>query len=100
MNGEMDCFHSTIKQSTDNRIGFDGVKAVSEMLKVKKQVDYLYLHRKDNDKGTSEMKQVNYRFIRVIENNIDLEGAKALSDALKTHTTMDKIWLGGESNEC
>lgn len=98
MKGEMDCFHSILKQSTDNRIGLDGVKALSEMLKVNKQVDYLYLHRENDDKGTNQMKQVKYRFLWMTENTIDLEGVKALSGALKTHTTMDKIWLGGEFN--
>lgn len=40
---------------TDNHIGIEGAKALSEMLQVKTTIDYFYLHREEIWKNVAKL---------------------------------------------
>ena len=82
---------------TDNQIGDEGVKSLSEMLKVNTKMTHLYLHSELEKKRNTKMNGLISRvLIMFSDNGIGNEGAKALGDSLKTHTLLKKLWLGGE----
>ena len=80
---------------TGNKIGNEGVKALSEMLKVNTRLDNLYLHseRKDKSFHISATKAKHFHVFMQTDNQFGSEGAKALSDALKQHP-IEKLFIG------
>ena len=82
---------------TDNQIGDEGVKSLSEMLKVNTKMTHLYLHSELEKKHKNEWIDImRFVFFWFSDNGIGNEGAKALGDSLKTHTILKQLWLGSE----
>ena len=72
---------------TDNMIGAEGAKAMSEMVKVNKTLTSLTLNSEE-EKTVKEKKED-----WMTDNGIGAEGAKALSEMLKVNSTLTSLNL-------
>ena len=82
---------------TDNQIGDDGVKSLSEMLKLNTTLTNLSLDSEwEKKRNTKKNGLTSCVFIWFSDNGIGNEGAKALGDSLKTHTILKTLWLPSE----
>ena len=79
---------------TDNRIGAEGAKALSEMLKVNTTLNTLNL-MSESEETMREVKKT----VIIIVDGIGDEGAKALGEMLKVNTTMDVLNLGSKEEK-
>ena len=75
---------------TDNGIGVEGAKAMSEMLKTNTTLKELGLS------GEKERKERERKEERMTGNLIKVEGAKAMSEMLKVNTSLKELNLCGE----
>ena len=83
---------------TDNGIGVEGVKAMSETLKDNTTLTSLNLwSEKGRKNGEEKKKGINIE--QMTGNKIGAEGAKEMSEILKENTTLTSLDLGGEEEE-
>ena len=82
---------------TDNGIGVEGVKAMSETLKDNTTLTSLNLWSEKGRKMEKRKKGINIE--QMTGNKIGAEGAKEMSEILKENTTLTSLDLGGEEEE-
>ena len=82
---------------TDNQMRDEGVKSLSEILKVNTSVTSLSLSSEWKKKrNTKRMDWRQVLWFLFSDNGIGNEGAKALGETLKTHTILETLYLGSE----
>ena len=83
--------------TTDNEIGTEGAKAVSEMLEANTTLSSLNLSS-NKDEG-EKVKGRDNKDVWVTDNNVGDEGAKSISQALKANTTLTSLNLFSEEEK-